>query len=348
MEHTQLLRIKKLKGSGIVAIAARHNLRESQAEIGADCHIDPSRTHLNVILRGAGRAVDVAAEAVRLMEQAKAKRRKNEVLGLEVIVSLRPDSGIDEPAFFNAAVAWAELFFEIPILSAAIHNDEAAPHCHVVMLPLFDGRMIGNGLMGNRTRLQAMQADFHAKVGQAYGLKRGTTVKRYSRVARLSAADKIVTVLRRKPDYFNDPAIRDELRDTIAETMPVHLLELLGLDMPEIRTAKPKTFAGIMIQNKPERKPEKAIVFQSKKNTIVFQAEISDPKEQTLSCVVFPISAPAIQSDNGSEYTRERDNEQTADNWDGERGEHCRPLAKARMRSPELDRVRGKLEAMQR
>jgi len=346
MAHTQLLRIAKLKGSGIIAIAARHNLREIQSERGADCHIDPSRTQLNVILRGAGRAVDVAAEAVGLMERAKAKRRKNEVLGLEIIVSLPPALGIDEPSFFNKVVVWAEVFFEIPILSVVIHNDEAAPHCHVIMLPLFDGRMIGNGLVGNRTRLQAMQADFHAKVGQAYGLKRGTPVKRYSKVARESAADRIVTAIRRKPDSLNDPAIRDELRDAIAETMPVRLLELLGLDMPEVRTPKPKTFAGIMIQNKPERKPENAIVFQKRKNAIVFQAEISDQKEQTLSCVVFPLSTPLIQPDNAPEYTRERDSEQTG-YWD-ELGELHKPQAKMKTVSHEVARVRNKLQAMRR
>lgn len=51
-EHTQLLRIKKLKGGGIIATAARHNLRETQAVRGADSHIDPRKTSLNVVLRG--------------------------------------------------------------------------------------------------------------------------------------------------------------------------------------------------------------------------------------------------------------------------------------------------------
>ena len=248
MEHTQVLRIKKLKGGGIIATAARHNLREDQAERGADSHINPRKSSLNVVLRGAGRAADVAAEAVNLMELAQLKKplQKNGVHGLEIIFSLPPDSGIAEVDYFSEAVAWAELFFEIPILIAVIHNDEAAPHCHVVMLPLFDGRMIGSKLVGNRTRLTEMQADFHAKVGQGYGLKRGEPAKRYSRAARATAIESVITAWRRTKNSIDDPALRDALRDDMAEVMPVHLMELFGLDMPEVRTPKPKTFAGIM------------------------------------------------------------------------------------------------------
>ncbi len=358
MEHTQLLRIKKLKGGGIIATAARHNLREMQAEIGADSHIDPRKSSLNVVLRGAGRAADVAAEAVRLMEQAnvlplrKAKKEQwQPVIGLEMVVSLPPDSGIAEVDYFTDAVAWAALFFEIPILSAVIHNDEAAPHCHVIMLPLFDGRMTGNKLIGNKTRLLAMQADFHAKVGQGYGLKRGTPAKRYSRAARVSAADSIVIALRRNKNSFDDPAIRDALRDAIAETMPVHLMELLGLDMPEVKTPKPKTFASIMTKNCPERKHEKAIAILSKANTIAIDAEINPKKEQSLSCVVFPDSPLPVQQDNAPvqvEYQRESEIGQAASYWDGERGELIKLPTRTKPKSAEVERVREVIQVMQR
>lgn len=352
MEHTQVLRIKKMKGSGIIATAARHNLREDQAERGADSNIDPSKSHLNVVLRGAGRAADVAAIAVSLMELAQLKKplQKNGVHGLEIIVSLKPASGIAERDFFTDAVAWAELFFEISILSAVIHNDEAAPHCHVIMLPLFDGRMIGSALVGNRTRLQAMQADFHAKVSERYGLKRGTPAKRYSGAARASAADRIVTALRRTKNRLDDPAIRDALRDTIAETMPVHLMELLGLDVPEVRTPKPKTFASIMIKNCPERKNKKPIGNGVGTKPIGFAAVTSAPKDQTLSCVGFADSPPLAPPDNAplqDEYIREREIEQ-AGYWDGERGEFIRPADRTKPKSAKVELVRIAIQAMQR
>lgn len=339
MEHVQLLRVNKLKGSGIIAIAARHNLREIQAEIGADSHIDPRKSSQNVVLRGAGRATDVAAEAVSLMGQAKIKPlRKDAVLGLEMLVSLPASSGIDEQAFFRDSVVWAEGFFEIPILSAVIHYDEAAPHCHVIMLPLFDGRMIGSGLLGNKTRLLAIQDDFHAKVGHGYGLKRGTPVKRYSRAARASASDRVVSALHRLPNTLNDPAIRDALRDVLVESMPVRLMELLGLDVPEVKAQ--------------QSKPDKPIGFDRKK-PIGFAPAVTAQKEQTLSCVGFGVSAQDISPaaspiTSDSEYTRERDSELVDGCWDDESGKYIKLPVKPKRRQPEVDRVRGAIAIMVR
>lgn len=349
MEHIQVFRIEKLKGSGKITVAARHNLREIQSEIGADSHIDPRRTSQNVVLHGAGRAADVAAQAVSLMEQAQLKKplRKDVVHGLELLFSLPPSLCIAEMNYFNDAVAWAEGFFEIPILSAIIHNDEAAPHCHVIMLPLFNGRMIGSALVGNRTRMLAMQADFHAKVGQRYGLKRGEPTRRYSRASRAAAADSIITALRRAPKSLDDPAIRDALREAIAEIMPVSLMALLGLNLPEVRTPKPKTLVEIM--TKP-CKPEKPIGFQSKK-PIEFAATISTKKDQTLSCVGFADSIIPVSPDNAlnqNEYTRESESVQAAKYWDEHMGEFIQPPAKAKIKSVEVDRVRIAIQGMQR
>lgn len=353
MEHTQVLRIKKLKGGGIIATAARHNLREIQAEIGADSHIDPLKTSQNVVLRGAGRAADVAAEAVNLMEQTQLKKplQKNGVHGLEILFSLPSLSGIAEVDYFTDAVAWAEQFFQIPILSAVIHNDEATPHCHAIMLPLFDGRMIGSALVGNRTRLLAMQADFHAKVGQGYGLKRGEPSKRYSGAARVLAADRVVTALRRIKNSLDDPAIRDALRDAIAETMPVHLMELFKLDVPEVRTPKPKTFASIMIQNKPERKNKKPIGNGEGVKPIGFATVISTPKDQTLSCVGFQSQPLPVQSDNAPlqvEYQRVSEIGQAAKCWDEDRGEFISQPTRTKPKSAKVEQVRVAIQAMQR
>jgi hypothetical protein len=306
---------------------------------------------LNVILRGAGTAAEVAAKAVNLMGQAKLKKplRKDAVHALEILVSLPPASSIDEQEFFNAAVVWAEGFFEIPILSAVIHNDQASPHCHVIMLPLFSGRMIGSGLVGNKTRLLTMQDDFHAKVGRGYGLKRGTPAKRYSRAARATAGDRVVTALQRGKNRLDDPAIRDALRDALAGTMtmPMHLMELLGLDMPEVRTPKPKTFAGIM--TKPS-KPDKPIGFPSKK-PIDFDTVTSVPKDQSLSCVGFQFPPLPIPPDNTpplqDEFTRERETE-LAEYWDGESGVFFKPATRTKPRSAELDRVLVAIQEMQR
>ena len=242
----QVLRIKKLKGCGIITKAARHNLREIQAEVGADSHIDPLKTSQNIILRGGFLATDVARRADDLMAQENVKSiRKDAVLGVEILFSLSPLSGIDERDFFTDAVAWAEIFFELPILSAVIHNDETAPHCHVIMLPLFNGRMIGSKKIGYKSHLKVIHADFHAKVGQGYGLVRQASQKRYSRFARVKAAGMVVDSLRKNYKHFKEPTICDALRDSITEN-PLPAMLALGLEMPKAKIPKPKTFAGIM------------------------------------------------------------------------------------------------------
>jgi len=340
IEHTQVLRIKKLKGSNIIAVAARHNLREIQAENGADSHIDASRTHLNDILKGAGCAVDVAAQAVSRMEQAKVKRRKNEVLGLEVLFSLPLSSGIAEQQFFADSVVWAEVYFEVPILSAIIHNDEAAPHCHVIMLPLFDGRMIGSGLVGNKQRLKALQTDFHAKVGQQYGLKRGEPVKRHSAAARSKAADSVIDDMRKALRGIDEPTFWDAMRDTITEN-PAALMAYFGIEFENPKQPK-QTFSGIMTK---KFKPEKPIGNGKHSKPIGNEAVICAPKVQSLSCVGFANSTPLIQPADTQppayqdEYARESEEDQPAGSWDSESGEYIRPPMKKKPRSAEVERV---------
>lgn len=105
IEHSQMLRIKKLKGGGIIATAARHNLREIQAERGAGSNIDPLRTKLNYVIQGAGSASDVANLAQALMDDAGVKPlRKDAVRCLEIIFSLPPQSVIEQSVFF--LIAW--------------------------------------------------------------------------------------------------------------------------------------------------------------------------------------------------------------------------------------------------
>jgi Plasmid recombination enzyme len=349
IEHTQLLRIEKMKGGGKIKAAARHNLREIQAEQGADSHIDPLKMIQNIILRGADNAADVASLAVQLMEQAKVKRRSDEVLGLEVIVSLRPASGMDEKAFFEAAVNWADNFFEIPILSAVIHNDEAAPHCHIVMLPLFDGRMMGSALVGSKARLSAMQADFFEKVGQPYGLTRPTPLKRFSSVARATAAAIAIDYLVTHPKSLNEPTIRDAFRDALTDN-PMPVMAALGFDMPESKKPKPKTFASYLTKR---CKPEKPIGFNqfAKVIPIGFELKKEAEKEQSLSCVGFgnnphTLEPPKRQIDDDlqDDYSRVRDDDLPVEEWHD--GEAIKRPTNIKARDKEIERVKGAIQAM--
>jgi hypothetical protein len=282
MTHVQFLRIKKLTGKAIIEVAARHNHREILAELGAASgeHIDPARVTLNRVLRGPGTAAGVASQAKTLMDAAGIKAtRKDAVRGLEVIFSLPSDSSVDHDRFFNESVQWAGKYFAVPVISAIVHNDEAAPHCHVLLLPLVDGRMVGSDLMGGRAKLLAMQADFHAQVGQCHGLTRQTAQKRTSAATRKQAIDCAFDVLEANSGL--SAAVLLALLAPHASD-PAPLLLALGLAMPA-STAIKSDFVKMMTR---PCKPENPIGF-GKKKPIGFDGPEAAEIEQTLSCVGF-------------------------------------------------------------
>ena len=328
MEHIQFLRIKKLKYGGIIQLAASHNLREIQAELGADSHIDPLKTCTNKILRGADNAEEVARQAKILMLEAGIKPlRKDAVLGLEIIVSLRPSSGLDESAFFHTSLSWADGFFELPIISAVVHNDEAAPHMHIIMLPLFDKRMIGNRLVGNKTRLNDMQANFFAKVGQRYGLTRGTQPRRLSSAARARAAALVIDFLGKNPKSINEPTFRDALRELVTVN-PLPMILALGLKMPE--DLKPKIAKAIAFAKELEPK------------TIAFNPA---EKPEDYLCVVFGDYPPVPKPSCPSNFTRESENN-PAMLWNEDAGEFIKASPKARVKNLEVERVRQLIQEL--
>lgn len=253
----QFLRIKKLTGKGIVEVAARHNHREIMAELGAS-HIDPERIALNRVLRGHSTAAAVATEAKTRMSEAGVKAlRRTAVMALEIIFSLPPDTSVDCDRFFDDAVQWAERHFNVPVISAIVHKDEAAPHCHVLLLPLVDGRMVGSDLMGGRAKLLALHSAFHAHVGERHGLKRQASLQKgYSLGARREAARIALDVLQANGELCGtSDAVMDELRDLIAAN-PAKLLSLMGRTMPTEQAKAKDTFVGIMTRPcKPEPKP---------------------------------------------------------------------------------------------
>ena len=154
--------------------AAAHNLRADQNERGARAHIDPSRTHENRILHGPDAPAKVVALAHSAMAAAgvdAVKLRKDYVQALELLASLPPGSGVAEDEFFAAAVAWAGGRYGVEnLMSAVVHRDEAAPHLHLLVLPLVDGRMSG-GELRSAQALQQTTRDFFEKVARPFGLR---------------------------------------------------------------------------------------------------------------------------------------------------------------------------------
>lgn len=237
------LNTKKLKGAGVILLAARHNLREIAAELGADSHIDSSRTKFNRVLAGPENASEVAAIADA---ETPLKIRLDAVRSVEVLVSLPGEHGVsDLPQFFEDSLKWVHRFFGVRILSAVLHVDEECPHAHFLLLPLINGRMVGSELLGNRNRMREMQADFYKVVAIKYGMTKPSSAGRApSKSVRDSAAKMVFDALVANPSVLLRPDVRMKLSGCIS-CDPAPLVEALGMTMPE-RQAKRRTLVQTM------------------------------------------------------------------------------------------------------
>lgn len=296
--------IKRLSGQGIVKAAAKHNLREIAAEIGVDGHIDPHRIKDNLILRGPSCAEDVAKNARLLMTEAGIKKlRVDAVMGLELLFTLPSKSKVDVRQYFEDATCWAETYYGVPVLSSIVHLDENCPHCHVMLLPLVKGRMVGSDMHGHASKLNAMQTNFHEKVSSKYGFIRQTPTKRHAPALREAA----IQLARHKLQA--DSAFADVVFDALLEPHrknPEPLLLALGLAMP---AAKPKTktkksFVAIMTQ--PMKKETKTPIDNPQQNPIGLSKWTSAAKSKPYPCVGFgfPIGLQDIEQRFSSQNSR--------------------------------------------
>lgn len=234
--------------------AARHNLREIQAELGASSHIDATRMHLNIILAGPSKAADVVAAANGMMSDAEVgKLRKDAVMALEALISIPESASIDREKFFSDSLGWLAAFYQVPILSAVIHFDESEPHMHVLLLPLIKGRMQGSDLIGNKTKLRDMQTRFYHEVAIGYGFARPMQAqRRTSAQQRKEAANTVLKHLQQHPERLKQPNMASLLRECIQQS-PGRFMDALGLDIPAHKPAKQKTMAQIFTSKaKPE------------------------------------------------------------------------------------------------
>lgn len=292
MSGAAFLRIKKLKGGSIIAVAARHNKREL-FEGGS---IDPARTSLNEAIAGPRTADDVAALAKSLMAGAGIEKpsRKDATMGIEIVFSLPPNHDLDDKAYFEDCASWAAGQFggAENILSADIHRDEGAPHCHVLILPLLNGRLNGGKLV---LQYSVLQSRFFEAVAARHGLHRPPA--RLQGSSRQEAARMVLGWLKSTSDPALQSAVWATTRDTI-ERDPAPWLLALGIDAPTTKPKPMKTMAQIFTSTgkgpktvRPEKEFSKSIDFQPNPKSIDFGAQ---KKGQSLCSVDFQNSSPSL------------------------------------------------------
>lgn len=319
MSGAAFLRIKKLKRNGIITVAARHNKREIQAEMGATGSIDPTHSHLNYVIAGpAAAAAGVGQLAKDLMTAAGVtKTRKDAVMGLEIVFSLPHGHTIDDRGYFEDCTEWASRYFGGHVLSSDVHKDEANDHCHVLLLPLIDGRMDGGRVVGNKQKLIEMQKHFHNGVAQRYGLSKAAA--KLTGAAKQLASKAVLDRLRETGDKAMQSQLWATIRDVI-ESDPAPFLMALGIK-PLAVAKKLRTVTQIMTsKGKGKNKEPISIDFASTK------------KERSLCSVDFaskpappqPPKQPQHQHDAPfvELTTRHRDSDQTTDRYSDDSGDY--------------------------
>lgn len=224
----------------VFLIVLNHNHRTDLKEEGYGS-IDPARTPDNIVLLHSASASVLATVALEYIRQAGITPRKNATLGIEIVFSLRKGSPIEHEKYFKDAIAWADRYFGVPILSAVIHNDQDHPHCHAVLVPVKGGKLIGSELLGDRAKIKSMQRQFFIEVAECYGLSETKPKKRHTATIRRQAVKAARHVLE------VNSGLSDAVLNALLEPHfqnPEPLLLVLGLAMPN---PKPKgTFVGIM------------------------------------------------------------------------------------------------------
>ena len=129
--------------------AARHNLRDIQKELGANSHIDAGRICLNEIIAGPGTPAGIDELALALMAAIGYKpKRKDFTQAHELLFSLASETHLDVRAFFLFCLKFVVDEFGLnSVLSAVIHNDESAPHLHILLIPIANGEYVGSSLI---------------------------------------------------------------------------------------------------------------------------------------------------------------------------------------------------------
>lgn len=340
MSGAAFLRVKKLKGSNIITVAARHNKREIQAELGATGSIDSTRSGLNQTLAGPAAASDVGQLAKELMAAVGiTKLRKDAVQALEIVFSLPTGSAIDDTTYFSDCAAWAADCLGGVTLSVDVHRDEAQPHCHVLLLPLVDGRMDGSNLIGGRQKLMAMHKQFHTVVAARYGLSKAPA--RLGGASKRAAATAVLKNMQETGDSALQSAAWATIRDVI-ENDPGPFLVALGIEQ-QAPKKKLRTMAAIFTsKGKGAAKETNPIGFTppEKRQTLCSVGFTPKPAPRTAPkptptaprvapdghvyeshfAPIVEIEAPFIET------TRvERDGDCPSDRYDSDRGEFCPP-----------------------
>ena len=227
----QVILVGKIIGKNRLLSAARHNLREIQAELGANSHIDPTKTHLNSVRLGGQTSAEIMAHAEQLLRAAGIEKlRKDAVYAVEYIFSLPPETSIDFDAYLNASLEWLTAYVGCPIMSAVTHLDEEAPHMHVLALPLLGKKMQGSAVVGYKSKLCGLKQSHYETVARRFGFSRPVS---WTKKQKYFIAEQAYSLISQRPEVLTKPDVRYALIQAMLKD-PSGVQVALSITPPEI------------------------------------------------------------------------------------------------------------------
>lgn len=239
MAASHLIRLGTIKGKSGVIEALKHNKRTLQVERGAGANIDVTRTPLNYCLTDPATPEAIAMHAkVQMVKADIDVPRINQVMAVEILFSLPTQwHSYDTQPFFTDCLVWLKQTFAGELLSFDVHLDESAPHAHAILLPLIEGKMQGNKLIGGKGNLMRIINLFYSEIAYRYGLAKSTR-RRLSAKDKQSIERQVLTRL--KSDSVMQSSVWQCVRDAIHKD-PMPYAQMLSIE-PDKTLHKAKSF----------------------------------------------------------------------------------------------------------
>jgi hypothetical protein len=235
----------------VLPVVGRHLFRQIYAETCWNGgRIDHSRSWRNYSLlpdvpMTSEAMVEAALAAVADNGIDWAKLRKDQIVGVELVISLPTTFQGDARAFFVDSLAWVKATFPSPItiVAAVVHMDEANPHMHIILVPIVGpGRMDGHQIVGYKGKYAKRVKSFHQQVAQRYGLGKPHRKIQLAYRERQQLAERVLTTMTADgPAWADSPAAVGAMRRMlIADPMP--MATALGL-LEDADDATPTAYA---------------------------------------------------------------------------------------------------------
>ena len=157
-------------------LAEKHNRRQIAMEIGGYGGIDGRRTPLNLeLVTTQGTSYEDAVKSVLNSRGIDLDhyllRKKNRGYAIELVFSVTSGHQCDFNAMYADSLAWLREYYpECPVVHAVIHHDEDTPHMHVILVPLFNGRLQADKVKGYKGVSKARNTSLFNYLDQRYGL----------------------------------------------------------------------------------------------------------------------------------------------------------------------------------